>query len=133
MLAGDSNRAKKSYNKYALTSRVVLFNMSVVKRAKIRQVHIMRIEDNKEGISYSHEDALVIKAGAMDKEINKILVDSGSLVDIFFKFTIDEMGIINVRLEHMNTLLKGFGRGKLIPLRVIEFSVIGSRFFLRKT
>ena len=40
-LAGDSNRARKNYGRYALTSEDVFFNLPTAKRAKVRQVPIM--------------------------------------------------------------------------------------------
>ena len=44
-----------------------------------------------------------------------------------FKSTLEEMGIADLRLEHTNTSLKGFGGGKLIPLGVVELPItIGS-------
>ena len=35
-LAGDSNRARKNYRRYAMTSKEVLFNLPAAKRAKVR-------------------------------------------------------------------------------------------------
>ena len=67
-LAGDSNRARKNYARYALTSKEVLFNLPTAKRAKVRQVPIMWTDDDEKGILYPHEDALVIKAMVAGKE-----------------------------------------------------------------
>ena len=61
-LAGDSNRARKNYGRYAMTSKEVLFNLPAAKKAKVWQVPIMWTDDDEEGILYPHEDALVIKA-----------------------------------------------------------------------
>ena len=46
-LAGDSNRARKHYGRYALTSKEVLFNLPTAKRAKVRQVPIMWTDDDE--------------------------------------------------------------------------------------
>ena len=40
-LAGDSNRLRNNYTRYAMTSKEVFFNTLAAKRAKIRQVPIM--------------------------------------------------------------------------------------------
>lgn len=85
-LVGDSNRARKNYWRYAMNTREVLFNLSAIKRAKVRQVPIMWTDDDEEGILYPHKDALVIKANVARREFNRILVDTGSSVDILFKF-----------------------------------------------
>ena len=67
-LAGDSNRARKNYGRYALTSKEVLFNLPTTKRVKVRQVPIMWTDDNEECILYPHEDALVVKVIVAGKE-----------------------------------------------------------------
>ena len=105
-----------------MTSREVFFNTPAAKRARIRQVPIMWTYED-EGILYPHEDALVIEVTAANKMFDQILVDTGSSVDVLFKSTLEEMRITDLRLEHINTSLKGFGRGKLVPLGVVELSI----------
>ena len=110
-----------------MTNKEVFFNTPVAKRARIRQVLIMWTDEDEEEILYPHEDALVIKATAVAKGFDWILIDTGSSVDVLFKSTLEEMGIINLRLEHTNTSLKGFGGGKLVTLGVVELPItIGS-------
>ena len=46
-LAGDSNRARKNYGRYALTCKDVFFNLLAAKRAKVRQVPIMWTDDDE--------------------------------------------------------------------------------------
>ena len=102
-LVGDSNRARENYERYALTSQEVLFNLPTAKREKVRQVPIMWTDDDEEGVLYPHKDALVIKAMVAGKEFRQILVDTGSSVDILFKSTLDNMGIADLKLEQTNT------------------------------
>ena len=93
-------------------------------------LHEMRSEQrgvHEEMILYPHEDALVIKVTVASKKFDRVLVDTGSSVDVLFKSTLEEMGIVDLRLEHTNTSLKGFGEGKPVPLGVVELPVtIGS-------
>ncbi|KAH9727588.1 Ribonuclease H [Citrus sinensis] len=126
-LAGDSNRSRKNYARYAMTSKEVLLNTPAAKRARVRQVPIMWTDEDEEGILYPHEDALVIKATVASKKFDRILIDTGSSVDVLFKSTLEEMGIADRKLEYTNTSLKGFGGGKLVPLGVVELPItIGS-------
>lgn len=61
-------------------------------------------------------------------KLNRILVDSRSSMDILFKFTFDKIGIIDIKLEHINTSLKGFRGGRFMLLRIINLSItIGTR------
>ena len=83
----------------------------------------MWIDEDEEGILYPHEDVLVIKITAANKKFYWILVDMISSVDILFKSTLEEMGIADLRLEHTNNSLKGFGGGKLVLLGVVELPI----------
>ena len=110
-----------------MTSKKVFFNTPAAKRARIRQVPIMWTDEDEKGILYPHEDALVIKAIAPSKKFDRILVDTGSSVDVLFKSTLEKMGIADLKLEHTNTSLKGFSGGKLVPLGIVELPItIGS-------
>ena len=53
----------------------------------------------------------MIKAMVAGKEFRRILVDTGSSVDILFKSALNDMGIADLKLERMNTSLKGFEGG----------------------
>ncbi|XP_024041948.1 uncharacterized protein LOC112099077 [Citrus clementina] len=122
-LAGDSIRSRKNYARYAMTSKEVFFNTPTAKRARVRQVPIMWTDEDEEGILYPHEDALVIKAIVASKKFDRILVDTGSSVDVLFKSTLEEMGIADLKLDYTNTSLKGFGGGKLVPLGVVKLPI----------
>lgn len=84
----------------------------------------MLTEEDEEDILHCHEDTLVIKANITKRELKRILVYSRNSMDIFFKSTLNEIRIINVKLEHINTSLNGFDGGMLTPLGVIDLSII---------
>ena len=131
-LAGDSNRARKNYERYAMTSKKVLFNLPTAKKVKVRQVPIMWTDDDEEGVLYPHEDALVVKAMVVGKELRRMLVDTGSSVDILFKSALDDMGISDLKLDWTNTSLKGFGGGRLTLMGIIKLPItVGSKPFER--
>lgn len=129
-LAGDSNRSRKNDSRCAITSRDVLCNILATKRANTRQVPIMWTDGDDEGVLYRHEDALVTSAVVMSKMFVWILVDTGSSVDVLFKSTLDEMGIMDLKLEITSKSLKGFGGERLTPLGLVELPItIGSTSF----
>ena len=112
-LAGNSNMSRKSYSRYVMTNRDVLFNVLVAKRAKTRQVPIIWIDNDDEGVLYPHEDALAISAYMPSKKFDQILVDTGSSVDVLCKSTLNEIDTMSLRLENTSTSLKRFCRGKI--------------------
>lgn len=90
----------------------------------------MWTDGDDEGVLYRHEDALVTSAVVMRKMFVWILVDTGSSVDVLFKSTLDEMGIMDLKLEITSKSLKGFGGERLTPLGLVELPItIGSTSF----
>lgn len=69
-MAKDSNRSRKNYARYAMTSKKVFFNIPATKRAKTRHVPIMWMDEDEKGVLYPHEDALVIKAIIASKKFD---------------------------------------------------------------
>lgn len=45
----DSNRSRKNYARYAMTSKEVFFNIPATKRAKTRHMPIMWMDEDEEG------------------------------------------------------------------------------------
>lgn len=86
----------KNYSKYAMTSMDVLFNVPAAKRVRPRQVPIIWTDNDEEWALYPHEDVLVISAVVASKKFNRILVDTGVSIDVLFKSTLDEIGIIGL-------------------------------------
>lgn len=113
-----------------MTNKDVLFNMPTAKRVKTRQLPIVWTDEDKEGVLYPYEDALVIKASVPSKKFDWILVDSWSSVDVLLKSILDKMRITYLSPEYASTSLKGFGGGRLTPLGVAELPItIGSAPF----
>lgn len=71
------------------------------------------------GVLYPYEDVQVIKANVISRKFNRYLLAQEGRY-IFFQVQPDEMGIMDLKLEHTNTFLKGFKGGRLTPLGVVE-------------
>ncbi|KAL0304077.1 UNVERIFIED_CONTAM: Retrovirus-related Pol polyprotein from transposon [Sesamum radiatum] len=72
------------------------------------QKDITFTDKDKEGINYPHEEALVVSAVVSNIEVRRILVDSGSSVDILFEATFRKMRMKREDLTPKETTLMGF-------------------------
>ena len=63
--------------------------------------------------SYTHTDAMVIKANIAGWEISRVLIDSESSTDIMFVNGFDQMKLSRSQLQPLDSTLIGF-RGKKI-------------------
>lgn len=48
----------------------------------------MLTDEDEEAVTYPHEDTLIMKFTLVGQELNRALVDEGSLVKILFKQTL---------------------------------------------
>lgn len=69
---------------------------------------IMFIEEKAAKVVQPHDDALVVTLKKTNHTIYRILVDSGSSVDVIFKTAYDQMGITQGKLKSAPTPLYGF-------------------------
>ncbi|KAL0361939.1 UNVERIFIED_CONTAM: Retrovirus-related Pol polyprotein from transposon [Sesamum radiatum] len=65
-------------------------------------------DKGQRGINYPHEEALVVSVVVSNIEVRRILVDSGSSVDILFEATFQKMGMKREDLTPKETTLMGF-------------------------
>lgn len=68
------------------------------------------------GIQYSHDDTLVVTTGIANHSVHRILVDSGSLVNILSQMTYDQMSLLADRLKLLPTPLYRF-LGQCVTLK----------------
>ena len=58
-----------------------------------RSIPIMFTNEDARGVSFPHDDALIIKATIGGTEVDRILVDPGSAVDIISKEALEGLGV----------------------------------------
>ena len=80
-------------------------------------------EEDMNLYSYPHTDTTVIEANIQGWTIGKILVDSGSSVDIIFSSTFDRMNIHRNLLQPAKILLIGLGGKRVEVLGKISLPV----------
>ena len=79
--------------------------------------------DDLRGLHLPHDDALIVSSTIANFNIQRILVDNRSFVDILFISAFDKMKIGRDRLHPFYTSLVEFGGSTTHPLRWIKLPV----------
>ncbi|KAL2480023.1 Ribonuclease H [Abeliophyllum distichum] len=112
---GDSNSARKSY---ARGNR----STSVGKNERFSQ-NITFNDEDLEGMTCPHDDALVIVADIADFDVKRVLVDNGSAADVMSWEVFLGLKISPSKIKPVTTPLHGFGGATVIPEGTIELPV----------
>lgn len=80
-------------------------------------------DEDYEGVLLPHTDALVVTLAIANHKIHRILVDTGSSADIFFKSAFDLMKINRGKLVPVRYPLVGFTGEQVMSLGLIELQV----------
>ncbi|XP_022856591.1 uncharacterized protein LOC111377693, partial [Olea europaea var. sylvestris] len=111
---GDTNSGRKQYaRQHAHTS----------KESHDKLEDITFGARDLEGVSYPHDDALVVSAIVANFEVKRILVDNGSAANILSQEAFAKMGLSPKQLKAVKTPLQGFGGRVIIPEGIIELSL----------
>lgn len=132
-MVGNSNEARKNYSKYSLPSSIMgphMMSVKAEKKPRLATISIIFIDEDEVGVIYLHDDALVVTLGIRPSKMSRILIDTGSSVNIIFRSTLDSMKIHDLKLGPMDTTLYGFAKSYTFPSETMQFSVtIGSQLY----
>ncbi|XP_022883352.1 uncharacterized protein LOC111400148 [Olea europaea var. sylvestris] len=81
---------------------------------------IIFVARDLEGVSYPHDDALVVSAIVANFELKRILVDNGIVANILSQEAFAKMGISPKQLKAIKTPLQGFGGRVIIAKGIVE-------------
>ncbi|XP_024007921.1 uncharacterized protein LOC112083930 [Eutrema salsugineum] len=119
----DSVRSIKKYGR-----QVMLAQKWQVKSPKTAESDAITFtEADTEGVDMPHNDPLVIELWVADCEVSRILVDTGSSVDLIFKETLDKMDLANHHLKSSVKPLTGFNGDTVYSIGTIRLSVYAAK------
>ena len=114
-----SNRARKRYAREARVAANVLQISNVEKRLKPAP-EIQFTEQDLAGLHCPHSDALVITLKVANFEIRRVLVDTGSSVNILFHEPLKQMGMDHDNVKPTTTVMAAFDGNLSTPLGRID-------------
>ena len=115
---GESSSTRKAHLRSIRSGEIE--EVQVVSKLPRFDTSITFSDSDLEGCQHHHDDPLVIRAVVANKIVHRILIDNGSSADIIFVSAFDKMDIGRERLEPVNTHLRGFSGGKVLPLGSIQ-------------
>ncbi|XP_024007240.1 uncharacterized protein LOC112083446 [Eutrema salsugineum] len=119
----DSVRSIKKYGR-----QVMLARKWQVKSPKTADNDAITFtEADTEGVDMPHNDPLVVELRIADCEVSRILVDTGSSVDLIFKETLDKMELTNHYLKSSVKPLMGFDGDTVYSIGTIRLPVYAAK------
>ncbi|KAL2469642.1 RNase H domain-containing protein [Abeliophyllum distichum] len=85
-------------------------------------------ENDLNGVSLPHDDALVITGDIADFDVKRVLVDTGSTANVLSWDAFTALKMPADRLKSVNTPLQRFGGGIVIPEGVIDLPVVLGKY-----
>ncbi|CAL9017596.1 unnamed protein product, partial [Prunus brigantina] len=93
-IADSSRRSTRSYIRVVRHPQV--FSLTEECNSKIRRLGWMPItfsEEEEKGIIFPHSDPMIIRADISDFDVGRILIDTGSSVNVLFADAFNGLGI----------------------------------------
>jgi hypothetical protein len=119
-LGGASRSSRKAYT---FQVHNILVTQKPRKNVKLDDQVITFCGDDARGIHQPHDDALVVTMTIAGFITRRVLIDNGSLTDIIYLPTYQQMKIDKERLRLINIPLVGFTRDKVNPSGVVSLMI----------
>ncbi|GAV71738.1 hypothetical protein CFOL_v3_15228 [Cephalotus follicularis] len=119
---GNHKNVRKAYGRQSLTVQQVHHGKRLRSGGDEEVISFSKVD--YEGVRLPHDDPTVVTLMVELFTMKRILIDSGSLADILYKHTFDQLRIPVDQLKPMKTPLVGFAGEMVNPLGSIDLSVI---------
>ncbi|CAL2247783.1 unnamed protein product [Prunus armeniaca] len=123
-LAGPSNRSMKQYVRAAHYPHV--FGIEDDRCPKVPKVGwepITFCEEEEEAIVYPHDDPTIIRAEIADYDVGRVLIDTGSSVNVIFADAFKRLGIAHSMVNRQITPLLSFSGDLVQPVGSISLPI----------
>ncbi|CAL9016409.1 unnamed protein product, partial [Prunus brigantina] len=123
-LAGPSNRSVKQYVRAAHYPQVFGIKSDRHRKfAKVGWEPITFSEEEEEGIIYPHDDPMIIHVEIADYDVGRVLIDTGSSVNVIFADAFSGLGIADSMVNRQITPLLSFSGDLVQPVGSISLPI----------
>ncbi|XP_062155166.1 uncharacterized protein LOC133863216 [Alnus glutinosa] len=124
---GESNSARKAYARQLQDFEV--YSVQKPPKSQKRDAQVIGFsDDDYEGLSLPHTDALVLSLVIANHKIHRILIDTGSSADILYRSAFEQMKIDRDRVISARNSLVGFTGEQVLPLGSIKLTVTAGTY-----
>ncbi|CAL8077349.1 unnamed protein product [Prunus armeniaca] len=120
-LAGPSNRSMKQCVHAAHYPQV--FGIEADRHRKVGWEPITFCEEEEKGIIYPHDDSMIIQAEIADYDAGRVLIDTGSSVNVIFADAFRGLGIADSMINRQITPLLSFSGDLVQPVGSINLPI----------
>lgn len=122
-MVGNSNNSRKNYLKYLLPNKPInqyMTNVRAKKKPRLTLIPMLFADADEVGVTYPHNNALVITLKIGSANMNRVLIDTRSSANIIFKKTLDSLNIKGLKMKTTDTTLYGFTESYTFPLCSVQ-------------
>ena len=105
----------------------------VSKRPRREEEGIMFTEQDAAHVRFPHTDPLVVEMQIANMIVKRVLVDTGSSVNILYKSSLERMGLSSKDLEPCNQTIYGFSGEGMTPSGMIKLPITAGTSPLSRT
>ncbi|XP_021813076.1 uncharacterized protein LOC110756013 [Prunus avium] len=123
-LAGASNRSRKQYVRAAQYPQVLgIESNRHTKMPKVCWEPITFSEEEEEGILFPHDDPMIIRAEIAEFDVGRILIDTGSSVNVIFADAFKELGVDESQINRQLSPLLSFSGDLVQPIGSVSLPI----------
>ncbi|CAL9029664.1 unnamed protein product [Prunus brigantina] len=123
-LAGSSNRSVKQYVRAAHYPQVFGIESDRHRKfAKVGWEPITFSQEEEEGVIFPHDDPMIIRAEIADYDVGRVLIDTGSSVNVIFADAFKELGVADSMVNRQITPLLSFSGDLVQPVGSVSLPI----------
>ena len=115
--------SKKAQKTYLKTVHNVQLTSTMPKMVRIDNLVVGFSEEDARRLHHPHDDAIVVSLRVKDYNMHRVLVDNGSLANILYYPTFQQMRIDREQLIPVNAPLVGFRGMRVFPTGAVTLSI----------
>ena len=125
-IVGEGSKALERYARtlrHEQDAELMAVDSHVSKKPRREEECIIFTEQDAAHVHFPHSDPLVVEMQIANMIVKRVLVDTGSSVNILYKSSLERMGLSSKDLEPCNQTIYGFSGEGMTPSGMIKLPI----------